>query len=195
MAARRFASGRGNRDLILGWHVMTTLRDSMFRPLLGRSEQEALRWCRLSIDRLVLTAFENLPRRRGSNSAERTAVTSRAWVSRLGGAPKSWRFSAGQGVSPDGRGHVLRALDHERSSINSLRGSRPQPAAVYLHVSDNRALAQQGDRHVAVRQYRREVERASRDKVMVCGGGCHAVLWVQKFAALADVHYTFASTP
>lgn len=51
---------------------------------------------------------------------------------------------------------------------------------------DNQAVAQGND--TGMQRYRREVERANRNKVLVREGVCYAVLWAWEFAALAGVH-------
>lgn len=77
-------------------------------------------------------------------------------------------------------------------------------AAVYVHAfmvfmmmalmtafrarqeADNQAVAQGKDS--GMEQYRREVERANRDKVLVREGDCSAVLWSWELAVLAGIH-------
>ena len=51
---------------------------------------------------------------------------------------------------------------------------------------DHEAVAQGQD--TGMERYRREVERANRDKVLVREGNRYAVLWAWEFAALAGVH-------
>ena len=51
---------------------------------------------------------------------------------------------------------------------------------------DNQAVAEGKD--TGMQRYRREVDRANRDKVLVRDGVCYAVLWAWEFAALAGVH-------
>lgn len=76
-------------------------------------------------------------------------------------------------------------------------------AAVYLHVfmvfmmmalmaafrarqeGENKALAQ--GKETGMERYRREVERANRDKILVREGGCYAVLWSWELAVLAGI--------
>jgi hypothetical protein len=76
-------------------------------------------------------------------------------------------------------------------------------AAVYLHTfmvfilmalmaafraqeeADNKALAQGKD--TGMERYRREVERANRDKVVVRDGECYAVLWAWELAVLGGM--------
>jgi hypothetical protein len=76
-------------------------------------------------------------------------------------------------------------------------------AAVYLHtfmvlmlmalmaafrarqLSDDQAAAQ--GKETGMERYRREIERANRDKVLVRDGNHYAVLWAWEFAALAGV--------
>lgn len=76
-------------------------------------------------------------------------------------------------------------------------------AAVYLHAFmvfmmmaliaafrarqevDNKALAQ--EKETGMERYRREVERANRDKVLVREGDCYAVLWAWELAVLAGI--------
>ena len=50
---------------------------------------------------------------------------------------------------------------------------------------DDQAVAQGKD--TGMQRYRREVERANRDKVLVRDGDCYAVLWAWEFAALAGI--------
>lgn len=57
---------------------------------------------------------------------------------------------------------------------------------------DNDAVAQGQD--TGMERYRREVERANRDKVLVREGKCYAVLWAWEFAALAGVRLRHHAT-
>jgi len=77
-------------------------------------------------------------------------------------------------------------------------------AAVYVHTfmvfmmmalmaafrarqeADNQAVAQGTD--TGMEQYRRDVERANRDKVLVREGDCYAVLWSWELAVLGGIH-------
>jgi hypothetical protein len=52
--------------------------------------------------------------------------------------------------------------------------------------ADNQAVAQGKD--TGMEQYRRDVERANRDKVLVREGDCYAVLWSWELAVLGGIH-------
>jgi hypothetical protein len=83
-------------------------------------------------------------------------------------------------------------------------------AAVYLHTFmvfmmmalmaafraqeevDNKALAQGKD--TGMERYRREVERANRDKVLVRDGECYAVLWAWELAVLGGMQLRWHDT-
>jgi hypothetical protein len=59
-------------------------------------------------------------------------------------------------------------------------------------LRDQDAVAQGQD--TGMERYRREVERANRDKVLVREGNYYAVLWAWEFAALAGVHVRHHAT-
>jgi len=58
---------------------------------------------------------------------------------------------------------------------------------------DNKALAH-GNKDTRMGRYRREVERANRDKVPVRDGECYAVLWAWELAVLGGIQLRWHDT-